>query len=90
MECLHCPDAFEDCLAYLFIYFGSLFKFCNLWIIFYYFLAPMAHGWPWATNTALLTVRLADQTGGNRNLRWKPDLTQDLAKDLVRLNEQIT
>ena len=30
------------------------------------------------------------QTGGNRNLRWKPDLTQNSDTDLVRPNEWTT
>ena len=37
-----------------------------------------------------IEVGIADQTGGDRNLRWKPDLTQDLDTDLVRPNKQAT
>ena len=37
-----------------------------------------------------IEVGLSDQTGGNRNLRWKPDLNQDLDTDLVGPDDQAT
>ena len=44
----------------------------------------------WGFSKRKIEVGIAYQTGGDRNLRWKPDLTQDLDTDLVRPNKQAT